>query len=151
MEQLKGGISMNKNYSRTVQRTHTTLSNGQHAAMYVMVENPEGYYAHYVGLCIGNTKRQCNDWWQGRQNRRVRSVNLKSTGKCGIEGLVWALNQLLDLEKRLTACLKDGNFEVIVIAAEDNKRASAYERLKKYGYQEASYNGADVLVKVISK
>jgi hypothetical protein len=92
-------------------------------------EFSDGYHydCWYVGLAIGNTARQCNDWWSNKANKRARYIDLKTTGRCGLEGLMWAkqtLNTFMIGHKSLYT-------QQIVIDAADDQRKHVYSRLMK--------------------
>lgn len=128
---------MNTKYKRTVFKSFKTLSDGSIAAIYATLEYDPGNkeYYHYVGMAIGKSRRQCNDWFNDKANHRARGLNNRSTGKVGIEGLVWAASELTRLESNIRASLDKDEYGVIYIEAADEKRASAYRRLLKHGYE----------------
>jgi len=58
----------------------------------------------------------------------------KETGKCGLEGLIWAKKQLIEFEE----FIKENKNEDVIISIywTDNRRRDVYEKaLKKNGYE----------------
>lgn len=123
-------------------RIHTVLSNGQVASMYFVVDRNQSFTDGYdydcwrVGLRIGNTRRDNNDWFTGD---KVHSMTV-STGRCGLEGLMWAKRVL----ESFTTQLRKNECQMMVIGAEDDKRHRAYSRLLKQGYTQGTYNNESV-------
>lgn len=79
-----------------------------------------------VGFVIGKSRKECNDWYW----KRLRNKRVKETGKCGLEGLLFAIRCLQWIEETY-----DGLHIVIRVGFADDKRKSAYRRLLKYGYE----------------
>ncbi|UVX98790.1 MAG: hypothetical protein [Bacteriophage sp.] len=72
----------------------------------------------------------------------------KTTGNCGLEGLIWAKNGLLEFEKFIK---KDYLKQRIVISWTDNKRKKVYiHYLKRYGYRLKIHYGREFLIKDIA-
>ena len=125
-------------------RIHHTLSNGQHIALYfeltknVLFDDGYEYDSWYVGVRIDDSRRACNDWW----NRKRTKNRLDSTGRCGLEGLMWAKNQIL---KFVEEHAKE-DFQKIVVGGEDERRLSAYRFLKRYGFEKGVFDGEETLL-----
>lgn len=87
-------------------------------------------YFLYLVFAIADKKKYLRGYFtESRGN-----ITLKSTGKCGLEGIMYAKNKILELEE----ILKDEGYEncTIVIAGEDKRRERIYEKAaKKYGYK----------------
>ncbi len=127
-------------------RGHTVLSNGQVASIYFRLHRNEKfddgllYDCWYVGFRIGNSRRQNNDWWGGKKVHNGDAV----TGRCGLEGLIWAKSQLkafVDKTESPDYC------QLLIVGGEDHRRLSAYRWLKKDGFTEGNYDGEDVFIK----
>jgi len=43
-----------------------------------------GYWIWNVGFCVGKSRRQLNDWYNKRRNKRVRSINKRIVGRSGL-------------------------------------------------------------------
>ncbi len=125
-------------------RSHQTLRNGLVASIYfelhknVDVED-FSYNCWYVGLCIGKRRRDNNDWWTGKKTFQSLDV----TGDGGLEGLVWAKNQLKAFEERFSS----GDVQLLIVEGTDSRRLSAYRWLKKAGFKEGTYIGDDAYLK----
>lgn len=123
-------------------RIHTTLSNGQHAAIYFRLDRnvrfDDGYQydCWYVGFMVGNKARQCNDWWNDRKNNN----RLVQTGRCGMEGLIWAKQQIV----QFMASHKGEYIQYMVVGGMDDKRQHVYSRLTKIGFTPGTYDGDQV-------
>ena len=70
-----------------------------------------------------------------------------STGKCGVEGLIWAKNGLLEFEKFIK---KEDLKQRIVVRWTDSKRKRVYKHyLEKEAYKLTIYYGKEFLIKNI--
>jgi hypothetical protein len=49
-----------------------------------MVEYRPGFYSWNVGFAVGKSRRQLNDWYWKRKNKRARSIDKKLLGKSGV-------------------------------------------------------------------
>ena len=108
-------------------RFHHTLSNGQHCAMYVNFndEEAETILLLDIGFAVGNSRRQCNDWW----SKNGKGLGEKTTGRVGLEALLFA-SECLDFIESIYA----GEMYVIRVGYADERRRRAYKRLLKKGY-----------------
>lgn len=133
---------------KSYESKHKRLKNGQNAGFYIDKAryipqfnkdygDDTGFTTFTIGFAIGKTRRQCNDWYNGRASRK-NSISRKSTGKSGLEGLRFAL----DCIKGLMSNLKQE--EYIIVRWGDEKRRRAYKWLTKLGFYEATHKGADV-------
>jgi hypothetical protein len=79
-------------------RIHELLPNGQWLNLYFGKKNyPEISKTRCVwriSLCISDTKRQANDWYLRKQNKKVLKIKGRETGKCGIKGLTIAYERI---------------------------------------------------------
>ena len=103
------------------------LSNRQSIGIF-FTEYSTGKRSYYnVAMAIANKRKYILDWILDNY-----SFENKSTGKCGLEGLVWAKKRLIEFEKSEHVRIGD----VIEISWSDNRRRDAYEHaLKKIGYE----------------
>jgi len=60
-------------------------------------EYAPGFYLWNTGFGVGKSRRQLNDWYWGRENRRHRSVNKKFFGKAGIKAIRLGFEEVLRL------------------------------------------------------
>jgi len=126
-------------YKRTEVRYHHTLSDGSHIAMYfacdrnILYANGFDYDTWRVGLAIGKSRRICNDWWNKKDNK----ISNKSTGKVGLEGLLWAKQTLV---RFMNESMRDV-VQVIAVDYSNKQRMNVYKRLcKTLGFVEGTYN-----------
>jgi len=107
-------------------RIHRKLQNGQHLAMYfTKTHQGNGVSSWIIGLCIGKTRKACNDWFNKDSDRQKTVL---TTGKCGLEGLRMALQILLETESQIPK----GDY--LIVFWLDKRRERAYSRLLRYGY-----------------
>lgn len=50
-------------------------------------EYSKGFWVWNVGFAIGNSRRQLNDWYHQRQNKRARGIRGKFIGKSGLKAI----------------------------------------------------------------
>lgn len=84
-------------------------------------------------------------------NKRKSSDNtyLKSTGKDGLKGLIWARQKIIEFEQYIKTIHKNTPV-VIYMGWDDNRRRDAYEKgLKKLGYKYNMVLGSKTLCKTI--
>jgi hypothetical protein len=141
---------MSKSYKYSVSKT---LSNGQIAKIFIKKEICQCKADNRpiiwkIGFIIENSRKTCNNWYsKGRVLKKVQQ-----TGKCGLEGLLFAKNCLILLEDlliRLNKYNKSKKKNFIVIYWSDEKRHKAYKRLLVNGYIEGHYNNAPCIFKEI--
>jgi hypothetical protein len=105
------------------------LNSGQKAGFFLNKFPQEGGSPWYeIGFGIGDTEKQIKSWWNGKLGGRA--INDKSTGKSGLEGLMWAKGLLRDMieENRLQPGL-------MIVQGTDEKRFRAYGKgLKRMGF-----------------
>lgn len=124
------------------------LSNGQ-TAMIVFEEQirTTKKIEYSIIFAISNKKKNIIKWLEGKDD----CLSDKSTGKCGIEGLIWAKQQIIDFEKFINERLKYYNQDIILyVWWTDNKRRNVYEKaLGKIGYKIAFRYCSKCLIKKI--
>ena len=60
-----------------------------------------GFYMWNVGFAVGKSRRQLNDWYKNRKNKRARSLNLAMPGKAGLATISRANTEILKLRWNL--------------------------------------------------
>lgn len=84
-------------------RRHTTSRtfkvNGQLCKVFLEPcnEYEPGYWIWNVGFAIGKSRRQINDWYWKRKNKRRRTLTSNLTGKTGIKAIKTAFNTVLEM------------------------------------------------------
>jgi hypothetical protein len=120
-------------------RVHHEMSNGQVSSLYIKEERvrtlfsnkeDENFTAYIVGFVISGKRRDNNNWYNRKKDSKIK---LKQTGSCGLEGLIFALNEIKKLQKQI----KIG--EYIVVFFSDEKRRSAYRYLLRIGFEWGEY------------
>ncbi len=112
-------------------RIHHNLENGQHAAVYFQrwrhKVNGVIHIDWYMSFMIGKSARQCNDWYcdKGNNNRIVQ------TGKCGISGLIWAKEQMIQFMRDHHS---DYKIQRVLVDGCDDQRVRVYGWLKRLGF-----------------
>ena len=59
--------------------------------------NTHGGTAWNVGFAVGKSRRQLNDWYNERKNRRARSVKNHMNGKSGMKAIIKGFEEVLRL------------------------------------------------------
>ena len=94
-----------------------------------------------VAFAINNKRKHIKSWIKDEESMDC------STGKCGVEGLIWAKNGLLEFEKFIK---KEDLKQRIVVRWTDSKRKRVYKHyLEKEGYKLTIYYGKEFLIKNI--
>jgi hypothetical protein len=52
-----------------------------------MGEYRPGFYSWNVGFAVGKSRRQLNDWYRNRKNKRARSLKNRLSGKVGLSAI----------------------------------------------------------------
>ena len=102
------------------------LSNGQVATIFWQ-QDEWAKSAMEISVVIGKSISNNKKWFNDHPN----FTGVKSTGSCGLEGLLFFLSVIKDLQKQY-ACLTIGWM--------DDKRERAYAYLKRLGFQYGHYN-----------
>ena len=130
------------------------VRNGQTGVLFLGRENLNKTIEWDVRFAISNKRKRIKAWIEEREDLD------DTTGTCGLEGLIWAKNGILEFEKfikeyylkrdkckkhRITISWTDNKR---TISWTDNKRKKVYRRyLKRYGYELKIHYGAEFLVK----
>lgn len=96
------------------------LANGQVATVFLTKDKHNQLSYIDVGLYIGSSIGEAKKWFNDDHNYRA----VKSTGTCGLEGLLFCKNVIMQL--------KGHN---VRITWEDNKRKIVYSRLTSLGFK----------------
>lgn len=97
-----------------------------------------------IFLAIANKKKHIRQFVLGEKD----ILSDKETGRCGLEGLLWAKKQIIEFEK--SDYCKDG--DVISITWTDNRRRNIYEHgLRKIGFIMGYRDSRKCLYKKIHK
>lgn len=93
-----------------------------------------------VIFAVADKKKKLKGFFECSNNN---TITLKSTGKCGIEALMWARDKILEFEEEMKGYEGDNVTISIMVAGEDNHRFRLYERgLKRYGYKKVPGRGS---------
>ena len=82
---------------------HTTSStfkvNGQVCKVFLEPVNQyqPGYWVWNLGFAIGKSKRQLNDWYYKKQNKRRRSIDQRFTGQSNMKAFALGVRTMLKL------------------------------------------------------
>ncbi|ADO59733.1 hypothetical protein [Paenibacillus polymyxa] len=130
--------------------TKGILSNGQTICMFFIQQRTYQDLEFSVFLAIANKKKHIREWMLGTRD----VLSDKSTGKCGLEGLIWGKTMLNAFEKKLEMEYPNGKEQgkvAIVICPTDSRRKKVYVHgLKKNGYAIANRWGCPCLYKKIA-
>jgi hypothetical protein len=120
------------------------LSNNQTIAIFFLEENKMGNREFHVLLAIANKRKYIKQWLMGERD----VFGDKTTGTCGLEGLLWAKRQLIDFEEFIKTRYKN---VVLVVEWLDKRRRKVYEYgLGKIGYRVGYRNSQKCLFKKIA-
>ena len=84
-----------------------------------------GFWMWNVGFAVGKSRRQLNDWYYRKQNKRRRSLDARLTGKSGMKAFSSGVRTML----RMRWALQPG--DVIVIDCTSN---SPEKQFRSYWY-----------------
>jgi hypothetical protein len=95
--------------------------------------NYQNFIGYSVGFAIANKRKQIRNWLDEKPN----NLELHYTGRCGIEGLVWAKKQLKEFEM-FTLDKYPHKLIRIEIEGTNSKRMRVYRKaLKDYKYSQS--------------
>lgn len=110
-----------------------TLTNGQ--TIYIGFKDSEYYncISYFVLVAIANKKKHIRNWLNGEMN----PIDLKGTGKCGLEGLFWAKKMIKEFEVFIKEKYPNEMVKIEIFWA-DQKRFRVYKRgLPDYMYSQS--------------
>lgn len=115
------------------------LSNNQFIEIQFQEEWTSKKFFYNVYLTISNKRKSKDNNFK------------KTTGKCGLEGLLWAKNKIIDFEDFIKESDMHNERPVYVyVQWDDNRRRNTYERgLKNLGYKYSYVEGRKALMKQI--
>lgn len=115
------------------------LSNGQ----FCMICFEESYndnqdvITYNVVFAIADKKKQLRGFFS---ESKENTITLKSTGRCGVEALRWAKDNILLFENYMRKKYRRSDKTIaIIVGGEDNRRFRLYEKgLSRYGYRKTT-------------
>jgi len=126
-------------------KMHNALSNGQVASLYFHLDRGRRFTDGYrydcweVGFVVGDHRSLNNRWWKGR----TKLYDGKSTGKCGLEALIWAKNAILAFMSRRESDV----YQYMVVRHADERRGRVYKRLLREDFVAGVHDEEPVLMK----
>lgn len=84
-------------------RRHITSStfsvNGQLCKVFLepVTQHCPGHWTWNLGFAIGKSKRQLNDWYHKRKNKRTRGIDKHLTGKSGMKAFALGVKTMLHM------------------------------------------------------
>lgn len=131
--------------SETYYRRHK-LSNGQYCMIGFQRWQTDFQTIYYVVFCVADKKKHLNGYLNQTKDDRI---TLKSTGRCGLEALVWAYKMMREFEERV--CVAPLSPVRLAVIGEDRRRSHMYERaLSRRGWHKEFLYGMWTMVKEIS-
>ena len=121
------------------------LTNGQTISIFFLHDKTLDNIDYSVVLAIANKKKHIREWLLGTRD----VLSDKETGRCGIEGLLWAKRMLLAFEDHVA---KRRERITLSIDWTDARRKRVYERgLLPLGYLSGMRKGRKCLYKKLQK
>lgn len=117
------------------------LSNGQYCMIgFERITNRCGDVEEYnVIFAVADKKKQLRGYFESSSDN---TITLKSTGKCGLEALIWAKEKILEFEEELRGYKGQNVTMSIIVTGENQHRFRMYERaLSRLGYKKVPGNG----------
>lgn len=120
------------------------LKNNQTASIFFIREIYSKCTEYHIVFAISNKKKYIKQWLLDKKD----VLSDKITGTCGLEGLIWAKNEIISFEN----FIKEREQSIVIcIGWEDNRRRNVYERaLSKYGYKISYRHNSKYLSKKIA-
>lgn len=128
------------------------LSNGQSISIFFLEYKTSRNIEFHIALAIANRKRHIKEWITGERD----VLSLKSTGDCGLEGLIWAKKKISEFEayiadRHAKSWYSKNTKITIVVGATDARRKRAYTHgLKKLGFVTGYRSNMQCLYKKIA-
>lgn len=120
------------------------LSNGQYCMVKFVRYRTDYYNVYYTVFAVADKKKKLAAYFNEASGN---TITLKTTGRCGLEALVWCYRTMVDFEGYLA------DFSVpskVAVIGEDQRRFRAYEKaLSKKGYQKVFLDGQWTMLKTI--
>lgn len=99
-------------------------------------------YYEEIGVCVGNARRENNDWWNG-DKKEYRKDN-KSTGNNAT-----FLSIIKTLENHINDFISKYNYYCIMFTGTDKRRQETYEKAIKYFCRKYNKNSTWVITDVM--
>lgn len=103
-----------------ITKIHKTLANNQVATVFLSKKKHNSMAYIEVSFCIGASRRANKYWFNDKPNYRC----VKSTGQCGLEGLLFCKSVIMQLAGHN-----------VLINWMDDKRCHAYKKLTEIGFK----------------
>ena len=92
-------------------------------------EYKKGFWRWKVGFAVGKSKRQLNDWFNDRKNKRARSLHKKITGRTGLKTIRKGFEAVL----RLRWIIQPGDaIELDCTSGDPAKQFHAWSRWQRH-------------------
>lgn len=119
-----------KDYDACAYYDHTLLSNKQTAGIAFYQHDTDKAISWYVTFAIADKRKRVLDYLS---ERGCGKIELKQTGRCGVEGLVWAKSKILEFANFIST--NNNKKNKIIVQGSDNRRFRIYERyLSRNGF-----------------
>ena len=121
------------NYDKDVFYKKKVLSNGQCAIFFVIRDRDDyGFTSFYIAFAIANKFKTIRKWFH---QEAYGDLDVTLTGRCGLEGLLWARKCIEDTEKLFFS--EYGNYKArIVIEGTTSSRYRVYKKIPiVFGFQ----------------
>lgn len=83
-----------------------------------MAEYRPGFYSWNVGFAVGKSRRQLNDWYWKKKNKRARSIDKKLLGKAGLSTFTTGYKEL----KKIRWSIEPGDCLVLDCTSKDPEK-----------------------------
>lgn len=137
---------------RNAYRSTHKLSNGQVCEIRFHHWQYNKFDDFYVGFAVANKKKQLAKFFC--EDSDARCIDLKCTGTCGLEALLWARQQIKDFEEFISDWYKENDYKIpirITVRGDDSRRFRVYKRgLKNLGYKETITDCGRAMVKMLN-
>lgn len=111
-----------------------TLTNGQTIYIGFRDSSYNNFIGYFVVAAIANKKKHIKSWL----NEEMNPINLKCTGKCGLEGLLWTKNVIKEFEVFIKEMYPNEVVKIEIFWA-DQRRFRIYKRgLPDYQYSQSN-------------
>lgn len=123
------------------------LKNNQTATIFFIRKELKRGTEYHVVFAISNKKKYIKQWILGERD----TLTNKETGKCGLDGLIWAKEQIIEFEDYINIETYKPKDITICVTWTDNRRRNIYVRvLGKLGYKINYRNSCKCLAKKVA-
>lgn len=124
------------------------LKNGQTIGIFFCKQFDCGQDEFRIALAIARKKKHIREWMDGEVDR----LSQHQTGTCGLEGLLWAKQQIQAFEDLILSQFHRYRDPVIRVDWTDNRRRDVYAYgLRKLGFQLGYRDNSKCLFKKLTK